>query len=371
MNILVLGGRAPAAMDLMRSLIHQGYTVYSAESMRYPLGRFVKGISKHFIIPKPNQDLPGFLKAIKDIVIGYAIDVLIPTCEEIFHLSKAHQDLSEYTRVFCEPFDRLNELHNKYLFNQLVLQYGLDAPTSWLISSEQDKQNIPQGQDLVLKPIFSRFGGRVILKPCTKALAELPIEDAYIAQEFVCGTEYSTYTIAHQGKVLIQSCYHSKYVAGRSTGIYFEPADIEPVNQFIKSFCAQHHFTGQIAFDFILSAGKAYVLECNPRITSGFHLISDAINWSAIFAGDKQSLQIPARPFMLGQGMILHAFKYITHPRQFIKDYHLAHDILNNTAYPWLRIKSILTMINVLCRSLKVRKSFYPASTYDIDFNGD
>lgn len=374
MNILVTGGRAPATMDIMRSLIQQGFQVYSAESMLYPLSRFVKGVTKHFVIPKPNNELHGFLNSIKKILIEYKIDVLIPTCEEIFHISQGYEELSKHSIVFCEPFDRLNQLHNKYAFNKLVLSYGLNAPESWLINTEEGKRKIPIGIDVVLKPIFSRFGSHTIIKPTQKMISDLAINEPYIAQCFIKGKEYSTYTIAHQGEILIQSCYHSKYVAGRSTGIYFEPAEIEPIIEFIKTFCTRYHFSGQIAFDFIIMNENAFVLECNPRVTSGFHLITDHIDWHTIFDGQKQNnnaSRLTTQPYMLGQGMILHGLKYMRkNPRQFIKDYQLAHDILKNKAYPWLGLKSVLTMLNVICRAIKVKKGFYPASTYDIDFNG-
>ncbi|WP_115711576.1 ATP-grasp domain-containing protein [Legionella sainthelensi] len=374
MRILVTGGRAPATMDIMRSLISQGYEVYGAESMLYPLSRFVKGVKKHFVIPKPNDDLDSFLTALKEIVINYKIQVLIPTCEEIFHISQGHKELSKYTRVFCEPFERLNQLHDKYVFNEMTRKFHLNAPESWLINEDKDKGSLPKGENLVLKPIFSRFGSRTIINPTQKAIADLPIKDPYVAQRFIKGKEYSTYAITHKGDVLIQSCYFSKYVVGRSTGIYFEPAEIKPITEFIKLFCKQYKFSGQIAFDFILADDKAYVLECNPRVTSGFHLLTDKIDWKTIFNGQRQC-DVPniqhMKPYMLGQGMILHGMKYFArNPRQFVKDYRQAHDILKNQAYPWIRLKSTLMMLNVLCRVIQVKKGFYPASTYDIDFNG-
>ncbi|KTC79510.1 ATP-grasp domain-containing protein [Legionella cherrii] len=374
MNILVTGGRAPATMDIMRSLMNQGYQVYSAESLLFPLARCVKGIKKHFVIPKPNQDLTAFIKAIKEIVIQYKIDLLIPTCEEIFYISQGYEELSQHTKVFCEPFERLNQLHHKYTFNQLVREYGLTAPQSWLVNTDKDKQNLPQAAALVLKPVFSRLGSHTLIKPSPKALANLTINEPYIAQDFIQGKEYSTYAIARNGEVLIQSCYHSKYRVGRSTGIYFEPAEIKPITEFIKTFCKRFQFSGQIGFDFILMNDKAYVLECNPRVTSGFHLLTDKIDWHSILSGQRQ-YDIPnmqhMQPFMLGQGMMLHSLKYLLkNPVRFIKDYRRAHDVLKNKAYRWLRFKSTLMILNVFCRAIRVRKGFYPASTYDIDFNG-
>ena len=374
MNILVTGGRAPATMDIMRSLMNQGYQVYSAESMLFPLARCVIGIKKHFVIPKPNQDLAAFIKAIKEIVIQYKIDLLIPTCEEIFYISQGYEELSQHTKVFCEPFERLNQLYHKYTFNQLVHEYGLTAPQSWLVNTDKDKQNLPPDAALVLKPVFSRFGSHALIKPSPKELAKLTLNEPYIAQDFIQGKEYSTYAIARNGEVLIQSCYHSKYRVGRSTGIYFEPAEIKPITEFIKTFCKRFQFSGQIGFDFILINDKAYVLECNPRVTSGFHLLTDKIDWHSILSGHRQ-YDIPnmqhMQPFMLGKGMMLYSLKYLLkNPVRFIKDYRRAHDVLKNKGYRWLRFKSTLMLLNVFCRAIRVKKGFYPASTYDIDFNG-
>lgn len=371
MNVLVTGSRAPASMDIMRSLISQGNTVYSADSMRFPLGRFVKGMRKHFTLPKPNRNPANFLQALKAILIAYQIDLLIPTCEEIFFISQGYEDLSKYTTLLCEPFERLNLLHNKYEFNQLVHEYGLDAPESWLLTTEEDKKKIPSGQPIVLKPVFSRFGSHVIMKPSQKSINELPLNIPYLAQRFLMGKEYCAYAIAHEGEVLIQSCYHPKYLAGPAAGIYFEPVAIEAITRFIKHFCMKYQFNGQIAFDFILEEDKAFVLECNPRTTSGFHLIAKDLSWPEILAGQQQQYQLPTRPFMLGLGMILHGLKYLRkNPKQFIVDYQNAHDVLKDRAYPWLSLKSMMTLSNILVRMVKEKKNFHNASTDDIEFNG-
>lgn len=372
MNVLVTGSRAPASMDIMRSLIKQGYQVYSADSMNFPLGRFVKGLKKHFTVPKPNRNLYPFLDALKTILIDYKIDLLIPTCEEIFFISKGYDMLSKYTRLLCEPFERLNPLHNKYTFNQLTLDYGLNAPESWLLTNQKDKGEIPKNEAIVLKPVYSRFGSHVILKPTQEKIDELPLNVPFIAQQFITGKEYCAYAIAHNGQTLIHSCYHPKYTAGPAAGIYFEPTNIKPISDFIKIFCQRYQFTGQIAFDFILKGDKAFVLECNPRITSGFHLISDCIQWSTILKGQHQKCQFPIQPYMIGLGMKIHGLNHLwANPKQFIHDYQKAHDVLKDRAYPWIGVKSLITMANILARMIKERKNFHQASTDDIEFNGE
>jgi predicted ATP-grasp superfamily ATP-dependent carboligase len=372
MNILVTGSRAPASMDIMRSLIKQGYQVYSVDSMRFPLGRFVKGLKKHFTVSKPNRNLQHFIDDIKAIIIDYKIDLLIPTCEEIFFISNGYDELSKYTRLLCEPFQRLNLLHNKYTFNQLVVDYGLDAPKSWLLNTQEDKKKIPKNGAIVLKPVYSRFGSHVIINPSQREINELPINVPYIAQQCVVGKEYCAYAIADKGTVLIQSCYHPKYTAGPAAGIYFEPADIKPITDFIRVFCQKFQFSGQIAFDFILEDGKAFVLESNPRITSGFHFISDDIQWPSILKGQAQECQMSTKPYMIGLGMKVHGLSHLwANPRQFISDYRKARDVMKEEAYPWLGVKSLATIANILARMMIEKKNFHQASTDDIEFNGE
>lgn len=371
MNVLVTGSRAPASMDLIRSLVKQGHQVYSADSMHFPMGRFVSGLKKHITIPKPNRQFAGFIQAIKTIITNYHIDLLIPTCEEIFFISQAHDELSRYTRVFCEPFARLNLLHNKYRFQQLVLEYGLNAPESWLLSTDEDKQKIALNQDIILKPVFSRFGSHLIIKPSSQQLNELVLKVPYLAQRFIKGKEYCAYALVDKGQVLAYSCYHPKYTAGPAAGIYFEPVQIAAITAFIHNFCQQYNFNGQIAFDFILEKDKAFVLECNPRITSGYHFLADHVNWSTLLQGTKQAVPLMTHPYMLGLGMKLHGFRaFKNNPQQVINDYRRAHDLLKNKSYPWLGLKSIATLGNIALRMLKERKNFHQASTDDIEFNG-
>lgn len=372
MRVLVTGTRAPASMDIIRSLIEQGHQVYSADSLKFPLGRFVKDIQHHFTIPRPNNEYAAFIQALKTILITHQIDLLIPTCEEIFFISQGYDELSKHTRLLCEPFSRLKTLHDKFAFNQLALEYGLDVPKSWLLTTEHDKSQIPTNQDIVLKPIYSRFGTYLRLKPSQQVIKDLELNVPYVAQAFVAGKEYCSYAIVDKGTVLINSVYHPKYSTGPAAGIYFEPANIKAIEEFVTVFCKKYQFSGQIAFDFIVKDGRAFALECNPRVTSGFHLISDQLNWSELLEGQVQNMSLSTEPYMLGFAMKLRGLGYFwKSPRKFVIDYNKAHDVLKNKAYPWLGFKSLMTITNIACRMIKQKKTFHQASTDDIEFNGE
>jgi len=66
----------------------------------------------------------------------------------------------------------------------------------------------------------------------------------------------------------------------------------------IAEFASSLNFTGSLAFDFIRGYdGKLYVLECNPRLTSGIHVLDPAVRISDLLArpGELPPPMVPAQ----------------------------------------------------------------------------
>ncbi|MFX4282809.1 hypothetical protein ACOL3J_11110, partial [Aliarcobacter butzleri] len=78
--------------------------------------------------------------------------------------------------------------------------------------------------------------------------------------------------------VISHVIYKPKYLLNQAASTYFEYYDDRRLDDFIKKFAQNTNYTGQVAFDFIDDGEDIYILECNPRATSGLHLISTAIN---------------------------------------------------------------------------------------------
>jgi hypothetical protein len=53
----------------------------------------------------------------------------------------------------------------------------------------------------------------------------------------------------------------------------------------VAAFCQREHVTGQIAFDFIVNDAGPTAIECNPRLTSGVHLLRDMPGAGEALAG--------------------------------------------------------------------------------------
>jgi predicted ATP-grasp superfamily ATP-dependent carboligase len=189
MNILLTGGRAPATLDLARAFHRAGHTVFMAESLRGHLSERSNAVAENFLVPPPRQQTAGFLRALEEIIRQQKIDLLIPTCEEVFYVAMGNDQLS--CRVFAEPIERLNVLHNKWKFALKAVKYDLSIPeTSLVTNQDQLFQAYTHWRGLVLKPIYSRFAARTLIRPpLQKALATLKYDSPWIAQEYVDGQQ--------------------------------------------------------------------------------------------------------------------------------------------------------------------------------------
>jgi len=262
-TVLLTGTRAPATLDLARRLHAEGVRVVGADSIRFPLGRFSRAFAAHHRVPAPADGRRPFLEAVKRLAEEEGANLLWPTCEEIFHLASAYEELSVHVRLFCEPLATLEALHDKLRF---ALAAGDSAPESW------SPEDAPPDRKLVWKPRYSRFAVH------TRIASQPPSTEGWMAQAFVEGEEFSSWALCVRGEVRTLVCYRCPVRSGRGAGCAFEPIWDEEAAVFVREFSERLAFTGSLAFDFIRPAtGPLRVIECNPRLTSGLHVLEESV----------------------------------------------------------------------------------------------
>ncbi len=83
------------------------------------------------------------------------------------------------------------------------------------------------------------------------------------------------YSIWDNGKLKAFSQYHSKKRFKSGAGIYFQPEFNDLILEQVKRFGEKIHYPSQLSFDIIINKlGIPFYIECNPRATSGGHLIN-------------------------------------------------------------------------------------------------
>jgi predicted ATP-grasp superfamily ATP-dependent carboligase len=282
-RLLLTGGRAPVTLDLARALHAGGHTVFIAESQSLHLTRSSRAVTRSFDVPAPNADPIAYVDALTRIVREERIHVLLPTCEEVFFMARGREALASLCRVWVDRPETLRTLHSKWEFMNRVRELGLPAPATRLARSVDEARAAllkAPGLRQVLKPEFSRFAARTRIgtgaELADQAL-ELPISAGtpWVVQQCLAGPEYCTWSLAHEGRLIAHAAYSHEFTAGRGAGICFESVEIPAIEDWVRRFVAATGFTGQIAFDFIVTSdGTAYPLECNPRATSGLHLLA-------------------------------------------------------------------------------------------------
>jgi len=292
LRVLITGGRAPAALELARLFHASGHVVFAAESAPYHLCRVSASVERSFAVPAPSDDPSGFVRELVEIAKTNGIDALIPTCEEIFHLAGRLGEFAGVCRVLAMPLDDLERVHHKESFIRFAEEMGLPVPTTERIESPDGW--LPLLEDsrfrdgLVLKPAYSRFASRTLLwdserGPLSLRLMRLFLdrlqedraspERPWVAQKLLRGEEWCTYSVAHDGEIVAHAAYRSRFRAGRGASVHYKHADQPGIRDWASRFVKLTRFTGQIAFDFMVSPeGAVAPLECNPRATSGVHL---------------------------------------------------------------------------------------------------
>ncbi|MCE9647119.1 MAG: carbamoylphosphate synthase large subunit [Chloroflexi bacterium] len=378
-RILLTGGRAPATLELARAFHRAGHTIFMAESLRGHLSRPSNVIKRNFLVPPPRQQPVNFINALKAIIVENKIDMLVPTCEEVFYVAMGREKLP--CLVFVDSINKLNDLHNKWNFVVNAVGHELFIPETMLIKNQDDLLHAySQWRQLVIKPVYSRFATRTLIRPTLKqAMSTLKFntKSAWIAQEYIQGNQICTYSICLNGRITAHAAYPSTFTAGQGAAIAFKSVNRPEIFKWIKTFVEKNSFTGQIAFDFIEAPdGLLYALECNPRTTSGAHLLASHPNFFEAFINPNILSILPQKNHsaMLGTAMISYglvdAFK-----RKKLRDWFMtfltSKDVIFDIRDPLpylLQFRGIWTYL-MLARAQKI--TALEASTFDIEWNGE
>lgn len=308
-NVLILGGRAPVALDHARRFQQQGWNAYVADSIPCRLTGWSRSVAATLPLASPRYAPMAFVEGIGDAIRAYAIDLVVPTCEEVFYLSRYRSLLPASVRVLADDFDTLRTLHSKWRFIEAAQGCGVTVPESCRVASLAEARAWAGAEPVVLKPEYSRFGVHVRLHPqgLPMQAPELDVAGAWVAQRYHAGVELCSYAIADGGRLLAHVVYRPSYRIRRSSSYYFEPHACEKIRSFVSSFVRKMNFTGQISFDWIQGEdGKATVIECNPRATSGLHLFADddALPVALMGAADDCVEPSRAQPAMIAALML-------------------------------------------------------------------
>lgn len=295
-RVLITGARAPAALDLARSFGAAGFEVHLADSRTGLMGRWSGVARAMHRYASPAQEPDGFRRDIGRLADDLRPDLIVPVCEEVFHLAQAAPELGLEDILFAPSPDVLDQLHSKARFIDLCDALGLAAPTTHRLVDRADVAAVSdQSERRVFKAEYSRFGADALVGPSAARLAKVrpTLARPWVVQERIEGWEACCYAVAVAGELAVFSAYGSPWRMSGGAGYAFAPLDEALSAQLmaIAELLAQVVGTGQFACDLIVDAdNRPWLIECNPRATSGVHLFGGRRDLAHAF------MRRPARP---------------------------------------------------------------------------
>jgi len=377
-RVLILGGRAPVALDHARRFHRLGWTVQVADSIPCRLTGWSSAVAATHALRPPRFDPRGFASDLNRIVSAQRIDLVLPTCEEALHLSRHRAVLPTSLHVAVDHFDTLAALHSKWDFLRAARQHGMPVPDSGRVHTLEQAREWAQGRPVVLKPEFSRFGVHVRLYPQgipddAQALAPL---GAWVVQAYLAGDELCSYAIAHRGRLLAHAIYRPTHRLRGSSSYYFEPVQRPAMGAAIAALVAGTGYSGQISFDWIEAAdGSAQALECNPRATSGLHLFPIDADLPGALLGDGD-LRVPHSPrarmiaVLMATAGVREALRR-GQPGRWREDWRGADDVISVAGDRLTPLGSLVDLASYARLALRQGCNLREAATRDIEWDGE
>ncbi|VAW61791.1 hypothetical protein MNBD_GAMMA10-3187 [hydrothermal vent metagenome] len=146
------------------------------------------------------------------------------------------------------------------------------------------------------------------------------------------------------------------------------------ISKFIKNFCKKYPFTGQIGFDVIVANDTVYIIECNPRATSGVHLLQEADLFEAFIGRQVQEDKLSDKASMIGLAMLLIGLPAAIAKNRFgqwCSDYSSARDVINMKSDKSFMFFKFISLAELLIIALRKKVSIRQASTMDIEWDGE
>ncbi len=364
MRILITGARSPVAVEWATILRQGNHQVWLSDSIAWPLGRFTRSEQSYFYYPSPRFSSLQCAKAIEQFCLDKQIDLIIPTCEEVFHLAAR---LSKSLPLFASDASLLHQLHHKYHAMALLSGLGeIKTPVTELLT---DAKHADQHKDKLLKPVFSRFGEQVIFPNKPRQACQPSKEAPWVAQQYLHGEPLCNYALFENGQLIAHQAYRPLWGLNGSAATAFSPIEHTIITEFTRQFGQQYAYHGQVAFDFIDTTEGTYVIECNPRATSGLHLLNRSIRLSP--KGQWEVTAAPTRSQHIGVGLFfLFGIKAIREGefQSLLSTFQRGSTVLSSSSlYP---LASFFSLAAMAWRSMRRGISLTAASTWDIEWNG-
>ncbi len=271
---------------MVESAYKCGYNVYSISYFNdidlYKYSNvnisYLKNIIETKSLREKNSTVKSFFRdAIEKILSNYRVDFVVPKINEEY----IEKICNMYgVKVVGNDFKKLNLLKDKVYVYKICEELNIPIP-DYIVAKGEDKayEFVREHGDVIIKPRDGSGGYDVFRIKDIKKLDKSKLTNDYLLQEYINGESLSI-NIYSNGRDL-KLLFVSKQLVGLkefgaeefkycgNIGFYYTKRIKEAFNAF-KKLIEYFELKGIMGGDFILSKGKIYLVDFNPRIQSSF-----------------------------------------------------------------------------------------------------
>ncbi len=290
--------------DRLRILFTEGSSLSSRQTL-YPLGpkydidvldpdplcqcRFSLYVRRFIRSPSFAKQPAEFLRFVADIVRGGKYDVLLPTHEQTYLLSRFRDAFTPHVGLALPEFAAFERLQNKAEFSRLLIELGLPQPETTVIRTRAELER-PLRYPFYVKLAHSTAGGGVFYVEDPEAFRRradrldseglLQGNTDVLIQQPARGVLSTVQAVFNRGELIGVHCFEARRlgIGGMSTAR--TSADHPVVREHVERIGNHLAWHGAFFVDYFYDrdTGQPEYIEANPRIGETVNAMLASVN---------------------------------------------------------------------------------------------
>ena len=257
--------------------------------------------------PHYAKDPEGFLRFLADLLKREKYDVVMPTHEQVFLLSKFRDQVGRLAGIALPDFAAMETMQNKAHFAQLLTQLDLPQPETHYVRTRADLDRA-WTFPLYLKLAHSTAGMGVFRLENEQELkakaAELEsrgllnsVAEA-VVQQPARGNQATVQAVFDHGRLVGTHSFDARKLGVGGMSSARTSADHPIVREHVAKLGAHLAWHGALFIDYFYdySTGRPEYLECNPRVGETVNAWLSGVNLPDLLARVSIGEEVPTAP---------------------------------------------------------------------------
>ncbi|MDP8255031.1 MAG: hypothetical protein P9M14_04725 [Candidatus Alcyoniella australis] len=280
-RVLITSSRSPHALCAVREFGRRGWEVTAADCTYLAAGGHSRYTARRLTWPNMTEQPGRWLETCLAELKRVKYDLLFPTFEETFLVSRFRDELARHTTVLVESYEKMMRVHHKLELTKLAQSLNLDLPETWQPTDanelERIKDELPYPVVLKLPDSNNSLGlafcddAESLVKTWHKRVKFFGLQGDRLPmiQRKVEGELIFSLFLADHGRTVGQLIYEPllMFPDGGGTAFYRQSTRNHQAEKLSMELLEHLGWHGFLGFDYIIEpgSGRTLLIDANPR----------------------------------------------------------------------------------------------------------